>query len=75
MKILAEIQEKIDEYNSGLRDKIMNGIYIKQLKFTQSPRLGGGDQGVSSYQAKEPSSSFGSSQSFLLRLKLDFLNL
>ena len=40
----------------------MNGIYIKQLlSFTQSPRLGGGDQGASSYQGKEPSSSYGSS--------------
>ena len=34
----------MDEYDRGLRDKIMNGIYVKQAKNTGlSPRMGMGD--------------------------------
>ena len=37
----AEIEDKLQEYNDGLCDRIMGGIYVKE-KPSPSPRRGGG---------------------------------
>ena len=51
----------MDEYDRGLRDKIMNGIYVKnQAKNTgASPRMGMGDHGGMMTPSENHSSSGG----------------